>query len=201
MAIQGTISEWNHHKGYGYIAVDDQEAQVRFDLFDFEAFGHPPRLRDRVQFRLAKDDQGEIKAVHVERQFVFSFPLAVAIWFVSTMVASVFLLNFPPIALVTAITFSTITYLVYAVDKQAQHTGGVQIPNIAFYVLNLCGGWPGALFAQSIMHHKYTNLDFRLLFWLSTLINVGFYCWTLTYEGSLALASVISQFQVFVAGL
>ncbi|MDN3685621.1 cold shock domain-containing protein [Vibrio sinaloensis] len=33
MAIQGTISEWDQHKGYGYIAVDDQEAQIRFHLF------------------------------------------------------------------------------------------------------------------------------------------------------------------------
>lgn len=201
MAIQGTISEWNHHKGYGYIAVDDQEAQVRFDLFDFEAFGDPPRLRDRVQFRLARDDKGEIKAVHVERRFIFNFPLAVALWFVSTMVASVFLLNFPPIALVIVITVSTLTYLVHAVDKQAQYTGGVQFPNVAFYLLNLCGGWPGALFAQSVMHHKYTDFSFRFMFWACTILNVAFYCWTLTYEGSLALTHMISQLQIFVASL
>ncbi|KGY07542.1 DUF1294 domain-containing protein [Vibrio sinaloensis] len=199
MAIQGTISEWNHHKGYGYISVDDQEAQVRFDLFDFEAFGHPPRLRDRVQFRLAEDEQGALKAVHVERQFVFSFPLAVAIWFVSTMVASVFLLNFPPVVLVGAIALSTVTYLIYSVDKQAQHTGGSQVPDMVFYLLNLFGGWPGALLAQSILHHKYTNVEFRFLFWTSITLNIGFYCWTLTYEGSMALASIISQLQVFIA--
>ncbi|MDN3685622.1 DUF1294 domain-containing protein [Vibrio sinaloensis] len=31
-----------------------------------------------------------------------------------------------------------------------------------FYLLNMFGGWPGALFAQSILHHKYTDLDFKL---------------------------------------
>ncbi|WP_394145596.1 DUF1294 domain-containing protein [Vibrio atypicus] len=199
MAIQGTISEWDHHKGYGYIAVDDQEAQVRFHLFDFEAFGHPPRLRDRVQFRLAKDAQGEIKAVHVERKFVFNFPLAVAIWFLSTMVASVFLLNFPPIVLIIALAISTVTYLVYAVDKQAQHTGGMQIPDVCFHVLNLLGGWPGAMLAQSVLHHKYNNIGFKLLFWLSMAANITFYCWTLTYQGSLVLAHYISQFQLIIA--
>lgn len=199
MAIQGTISEWDQNNGYGYIAVDDQEAQIRFHLFDFEAFGHPPRLRDRVQFRLAKDEQGELRAVHVERQFVFNFPLAVAIWFVSTMVASVFLLNFPPIALVSFIAISTITYLVYAVDRQWYHNSGHQIPNTVFYLLNMCGGWPGALFAQSILHHKYTGFDFKVMFWLSMAFNVGFYCWTLTYEGSLALTEMITRLQVLAA--
>lgn len=33
MAIQGTISEWHDTKGYGYISVDNQDAQIKFEFF------------------------------------------------------------------------------------------------------------------------------------------------------------------------
>ncbi|WP_339389539.1 DUF1294 domain-containing protein [Vibrio neptunius] len=195
MAIQGTISEWHDTKGYGYISVDDQDAQIKFHLCDLEAYGHPPRISERVQFRLAKDDQGGIRAVNIERQLVFNFSLAIAIWFLTTLVASVLILDYPPLSLVLYIALSTIAYIVYALDKQALHTGGWCVPSLTFHVLNLVGGWPGALLAQSVLHHKYNDIGFKSLFWVTLCANFGLFCWTLTKQGSLAMIEFFMEIQ------
>ncbi|EEX33350.1 MULTISPECIES: DUF1294 domain-containing protein [Vibrio] len=195
MAIQGTISEWHDTKGYGYISVDDQEAQIKFHLCDLEAYGHPPRISERVQFRLAKDAQGGIRAVNVERQVVFNFSLSIAIWFFTTLVASVFLLDYPPLSFVLYIALSTIAYMVYALDKHALHTGGWRVPSLTFHVLNIVGGWPGALLAQSVLHHKYNDIGYKSLFWLTLFANFGLFCWTLTKEGTVVMVEFLAEMQ------
>ncbi|USD35231.1 MULTISPECIES: DUF1294 domain-containing protein [Vibrio] len=198
MAIQGTISEWHDSKGYGYISVDDQEAQIKFHLFDLEAYGHPPRISERVQFRLAKDAHGGIRAVNIERQVVLNFTLSIAIWFFSTLVASVFLLDYPPLSFVLYITLSTIAYMVYALDKHALHTGGWRVPSVTFHIINVFGGWPGALLAQSVLHHKYSDIGFKSLFWVTLLANFTLFCWTLTEEGMMTTLEFLSQLQVML---
>jgi uncharacterized membrane protein YsdA (DUF1294 family) len=34
------------------------------------------------------------------------------------------------------------------------------------HLLELCGGWPGALIAQHWVRHKVGKLSFQIIFWL-----------------------------------
>lgn len=193
MPIQGTIAQWDQSKGYGYIAVENQDTQIRFHISDLANASQPPTVSEPVVFRLGSDSSGMMRAVEVERPVVFNFSLAIAIWFVSALVGSVVLLGYPAIACVFYIAISTITYTLYAFDKHAMYSGTWRIPALIFHLLNLAGGWIGALLAQSIMHHKYHDIGYKFLFWTTVVLNILFYCWTITDDGALFLLSLITQ--------
>jgi uncharacterized membrane protein YsdA (DUF1294 family)/cold shock CspA family protein len=191
MSIQGTIAHWDQNKGYGYISVENQDTQIVFHISDLANASQTPCVSEPVVFRLGSDSSGGMRAVQVERPIVFNFSLAIAVWFSSALLGSVVLLDFPVIACVLYFAVSTVTYVVYAFDKHALMTGGWRIPEVSFHLLNLFGGWIGALFAQSFMHHKYNDLGFKFLFWSTVAMNIMFFCWTLTNEGALFLQEVL----------
>ncbi|KJY82807.1 membrane protein [Vibrio galatheae] len=196
MSIQGTISQWDQSKGYGYISVDNQDTQVRFHISDLANVSQLPNVSERVVFRLGTDQNGVMRAVEVERPVVFNFSLAIAVWFCSTLVGSVVILDFPVIACVFYFAVSAVTYTVYAFDKHAMQIGSWRIPEITFHMLNLVGGWIGALFAQSFMHHKYSDIGFKFLFWTTLILNLLIYCWFNTDEGAEVLTQIIARYQM-----
>lgn len=196
MSIQGTIAQWDQNKGYGYIAVENQDTQIRFHISDLANASQIPSVSEPVVFRLGADSNGMMRAIEIQRPVVFNFSLAIAIWFCSALVGSVVLLDFPLVACMFYLAISTVTYTVYAFDKHAKLTGAWRVPEITFHVLNLMGGWIGALFAQSFMHHKYNDIGFKFLFWTTLVLNILFYCWLNTDEGAVMLHEFVYQYRV-----
>jgi uncharacterized membrane protein YsdA (DUF1294 family) len=49
---------------------------------------------------------------------------------------------------------STITFLAYGFDKSAAMNDRRRTPESTLHLLSLVGGWPGALVAQQMFHHK-----------------------------------------------
>lgn len=45
------------------------------------------------------------------------------------------------------------------------------------HLLALIGGWPGALLAQRLYHHKTKKPSFRFVFWLTVLGNCAALLW------------------------
>ena len=189
--MRGTVSEWHDREGFGYISVENQDARIKFHHSDLQTFGRVPRVSERVHFKLADDAKGGLKAVHIEKQIVFKSTLAIAIWFATALVASVFVLSYPPLLFFVYLSFSTIAYMIYALDKHAVRSGAWRVPSIVLYFLNLFGGWPGALLAQSLLNYRHIGLIFNSFFWLTLLINFSVFCWTLTNEGSVAMMKLL----------
>ncbi|NOH71983.1 DUF1294 domain-containing protein [Vibrio pectenicida] len=196
MKMRGTISEWYDNEGYGYIAVENQQARVKFHLNDLQTFGRIPRVSERVQFKLREDTREGLKAVQIEKQMMFKFTFAIAIWFSTTLIASMFLLSYPPLLFFTYVALSAIAYLVYALDKHALRSGTWRVPSIFLFALNLFGGWPGALLAQSFLNYRHIGLIFNSFFWATLLANFGAFCWTLTSEGATEMMKLLMLFSV-----
>jgi uncharacterized membrane protein YsdA (DUF1294 family) len=53
------------------------------------------------------------------------------------------------------------------------------------------GGWPGALIAQQILRHKSRIEEFRFLFWVTVIINIGVFLWLFTESGSAVLGGLL----------
>ena len=70
--------------------------------------------------------------------------------------------------LVTSLT----CFVAYAVDKSAARNGGWRTPERTLLLLGLVGGWPGGLLAQQWLRHKTSKRSFRLVFWISVILNV-----------------------------
>ena len=65
----------------------------------------------------------------------------------------------------------------YGIDKSAAQTGAWRTPESTLHVLALMGGWPGALVAQNIFHHKSRKPSFQLAFWATVAVNCGALVW------------------------
>lgn len=60
---------------------------------------------------------------------------------------------------------SVVTFLVYRHDKTRAQTRGWRIPESTLHLLELFGGWPGALLAQRFLRHKTSKTSYRVTFW------------------------------------
>jgi len=59
----------------------------------------------------------------------------------------------------------------YLHDKRSALRGGWRTPEARLHLVELFGGWPGALVAQQIFRHKTRKLPFQLVFWLIVLMH------------------------------
>jgi uncharacterized membrane protein YsdA (DUF1294 family) len=74
---------------------------------------------------------------------------------------------------------STITFIVYGIDKAAAIGGVWRIPEAFLHLLGLAGGWPGALIAQRIFRHKSRKASFQVAFWIVAALNTAAALWLL----------------------
>ncbi|MFT5009279.1 MAG: uncharacterized membrane protein YsdA (DUF1294 family) [Granulosicoccus sp.] len=74
---------------------------------------------------------------------------------------------------------SLVTFVVYAWDKYAAKKGWRRTSERLLHLLALLGGWPGALLAQQWLRHKTIKRRFRVVFWLTLMVNLGILFWWL----------------------
>ena len=68
---------------------------------------------------------------------------------------------------------SAVTFLVYVLDKRAARRGDRRTPEATLHALELLGGWPGAFFAQRLIHHKNAKVSYQIVFWLIVAVHVA----------------------------
>ena len=72
---------------------------------------------------------------------------------------------------------STITFIAYALDKSAAKGNLRRIEENTLHFCGLIGGWPGALLAQRLFHHKTKKISFQVVFWMTVVFNIGAITW------------------------
>lgn len=64
---------------------------------------------------------------------------------------------------------SLLAFGLYLQDKRSAIGSGWRTPEARLHMVELIGGWPGALIAQQLLRHKTRKLSFQLVFWLIVL--------------------------------
>lgn len=82
---------------------------------------------------------------------------------------------------------SALTFAVYARDKAAAMRCQWRTRESTLHLLSLAGGWPGALAAQKMFHHKSRKSGFRAIFWLTVALNCAGLVLFLTFNHPLSL--------------
>lgn len=77
----------------------------------------------------------------------------------------------PLAAALIYITASAVTFAVYAWDKRAAQNNRWRTREKTLHILALVGGWPGALAAQKLVHHKSRKTSFQIVFWITAFLN------------------------------
>jgi uncharacterized membrane protein YsdA (DUF1294 family) len=74
---------------------------------------------------------------------------------------------------------SLLSYLMYSLDKSAARADAQRIPENSLHLVDLLGGWPGALIAQQRFRHKTVKASFQFVFWCTVLGNLAIAAWLL----------------------
>jgi uncharacterized membrane protein YsdA (DUF1294 family) len=106
-----------------------------------------------------------------------SFPTTGSFLFLTGVTVAVYTGKIPAWVLWIYIGASVVTFAVYGHDKSAARKGLWRTKENTLHVLALMGGWPGAVFAQKVFHHKTHKHPFRMLFWITVIFNGGLFMW------------------------
>jgi uncharacterized membrane protein YsdA (DUF1294 family) len=68
---------------------------------------------------------------------------------------------------------SVVAFQAYLVDKRAAVRDRRRIPETTLHLLELLGGWPGALLAQRLIRHKNAKVGYQVVFWVIVMVHVA----------------------------
>ena len=77
----------------------------------------------------------------------------------------------------TYVVMSGVILIAYAADKRAARMGRIRTRERTLHLLELLGGWPGALIGQQLFRHKRRKASFFLVTWLTAAAHVVGWIW------------------------
>lgn len=188
MRYKGRITRWQDERGFGFIDPLAGGDRVFAHIKSFAGRrGRRPVDGETVMYELERDSKGRLQGVNI----AFSGGVAVlrplkergaasrlfAVMFIAFVAAAVAGRRLPALVLAVYASSSIITYLVYAWDKSAARNDRRRVREDTLHVLGLLCGWPGALLAQQTLRHKSRKLSFRIVLWLTVLVNCAALAW------------------------
>lgn len=206
---QGKLIQWDDAKGYGFIAPDAGGPKLFVHIKAFGLRSRRPFVGERLSYLPGSDVQGKARALKV--QSLEPRPVAAPAAATATRRevlrgASLWLIpGFALLVLVTHLSFglphwlwgcylamSLASFIVYAGDKRAARLNQWRVSETTLHGLALACGWPGALLAQQLLHHKSAKPEFRRIFWLTVILNVLGFVLIFTPLGTRLLASYVA---------
>lgn len=190
MSFRGKIAKWNDEKGFGFIAPDSGGNQVFVHIKALPRGVKRPQVGADVTYEAVIDTQGRSRAENV-KLIGGQFSLGPAV--TAFITGGVFLAFVAAIAVHGRLPFfvlwlylgmSALSLGMYALDKSAAKKGGQRTPEKTLHLLSLGGGWPGAMYAQQLLRHKSSKTSFRIVFWLTVIINISALIYLLSPYGS-----------------
>lgn len=196
---QGTIKKWQDDKGFGFIETE-AGADLFFHISEFKAQRRPD-IGEQVVFTVAQDNQGRLQATQVQelafvqqkiaqknqqirkrnqkRSLQADFEagqkkrlfIGLAFYGVLALLAVMHKLEWLIVGWYVVI--GVVTYLIYAKDKAAAQKGAWRTPESTLHLLSIAGGWVGAMVAQTYLRHKSQKAEFRLMYYLTVVINMA----------------------------
>lgn len=187
MRSKGVISKWNDDRGYGFIMPDGGSGEVFVYIKSFRHQYKRPRINDGVVFEIQSGADGKRKAIDVAftRGKTLSDPRSVktilALGLVCCVLSAIFVLGekniFPAGIFGFYVLACVVTFCAYAIDKSAAKNDRGRISENLLHLLELVGGWPGALVAQRLLRHKSIKYSYQIAYWLCVVGNILLLAW------------------------
>lgn len=182
---EGVVSKWDDARGFGYITPTAGGREVFAHIRAWPRGSGRPKLGDVVTFEMERAPDGRIRARSVRRPFEVPRPAlasktgtAVASYLsLAGFVVLYFVLGtlwpVSPWFVMLYVVVSLVTFIAYAQDKAAARSGRWRTSEKALHLLAFLGGWPGAIVAQRLLHHKNRKASFQGMFWFTVVANLG----------------------------
>ena len=198
MRAKGKIISWNADKAFGFIApCIASSKRIFIHKTAFANKGRTPVINDIITYTISQDTHGRTCATaasfagekRIKKQNINKYKLSLylALGFVTVLIVSWLLGYLPQSVLIVYAVLSLLTYIVYAWDKSSARRGHWRTSESTLHLLALAGGWPGAAIAQQCLRHKSQKKDFRMIFWLTVVINMVALYWLVNASGLMSL--------------
>lgn len=206
---QGKVKKWQEDKGFGFIETEAGES-VFFHVSEFKA-PRRPSIGDEVVFKTGQDNQGRLQAKQVQElsfvqqqmaqknkqirkrnsqksqqaefEAVQKKRLLVGVGFYGVLALLAFMSNISWLVVGWYVALGLITYMMYAKDKVAAQSNEWRTPESTLHILSLLGGWVGAMVAQTYLRHKSQKPEFRMMYYLTVIINLAGFLFILAGGG------------------
>ncbi|MEZ8223022.1 DUF1294 domain-containing protein [Vibrio splendidus] len=124
---------------------------------------------------------------------MLSSSIQIAITYLVLVAVSVLFAESSKVLFMWYLVVGLMTFFVYAKDKRAAINGNWRVPEKTLHIFSVAGGWLGALIAQEKLRHKTQKQPFRSIYWLTVVINVAAFAWTLTPSGQAIFGRWLSE--------
>ncbi|WP_333613226.1 DUF1294 domain-containing protein [Psychrobacter sp.] len=196
---QGHIKKWQDDKGFGFIETAAGES-VFFHISAFRA-QRRPEVGEQVVFTVGQDNQGRLQAKDVQELSFVQQKMAhknnqirqrnhkrsaraefeagqkkrlfLGIGFYGVLILLAVMNKLSWLVVAWYVILGVITYGMYAKDKAAAQSGDWRTPESTLHLLSALGGWVGALVAQTYLRHKSQKPEFRIVYYLTVIINLA----------------------------
>lgn len=189
MRYVGRITDWNDDKGYGFVTPNGGGDRAFVHIKAFERKSARPVTGQLVSYEPRKDERGRFNATAIRlvipQQGKQTTPRkgwprkVIATSFLVALAAGWFLSEVPTVILLVYSAMSVLTFAMYGIDKSAAVNNRWRTQESTLHFAGILGGWPGALFAQDIFHHKSKKAEFQFVFWVTVALNLMALAWLL----------------------
>ncbi|MBL1241514.1 MAG: DUF1294 domain-containing protein [OCS116 cluster bacterium] len=67
---------------------------------------------------------------------------------------------------------SLVCFVLFFIDKKRSEANGWRIGEYYLHLVELLGGWPGALLGQKFIRHKTKKTSYKIILWLIILVHI-----------------------------
>ena len=184
MRISGEIIKWHHEKGFGFVRPDNGTKEMFIHINEFNC---NPEVGQKISFVAGKDKQGRKCAKNailygdfLKSETATSISLTVLSFLVISSLCLLYFAFTGVIQFWVLVVYALLGFLsfsLYWYDKNASLRKAWRIPENTLHLIDLLGGWLGAILAQQLFRHKTKKINFKVMFWLTVVLNVGFTYW------------------------
>jgi uncharacterized membrane protein YsdA (DUF1294 family)/cold shock CspA family protein len=185
MRLAGRISDWNDDRGFGFVTANGGGTRAFVHIKSFPPGSRRPADGDLVSFEVTRDRHGRANAANVRfagQKIVMRARDRGASRYTVAMVSCAMVVGVmagfvPAMLAVVYLGASLVSYVLYCLDKAAAERSARRIPESTLHLVDLLGGWLGALVAQQQFRNKTVKASFQWVFRLTVVANVGAAAW------------------------
>jgi uncharacterized membrane protein YsdA (DUF1294 family)/cold shock CspA family protein len=181
--FEGKLASWNSERGFGFIKPTFGGKDIFVHIRDLRCKSKAPLIGETIFYDVKQGHDGRARAYNAyvngakdTKPRAYASPGILAVLFAAIPFSlSLYIIRTIYYPFVVYSVASLVCFFSYLSDKRKATSGRWRVPESTLHLLELIGGWPGALIAQQTLRHKTRKWSFQFTFW--AIVFLHFIAW------------------------